>query len=139
MTIQPGPCHFGSLNDQIKRSNIEEGCFTEAKYPYFIKPDFSLSDSNKENSSNATGSEISFVHDDSIRDLLGFDSVVKNQKYTLSPNPVDIISFDKKFLETDTAQKLTFGDRRSGIIHEFAMAGDLGYKYIRKISAGLQW
>ena len=47
------------------------------------------------------GPIISFVIDDSIRKLLGFIETILYREYNLSPNPVDILSFDKVFLECD--------------------------------------
>ena len=47
------------------------------------------------------GSIITFIHDDSIRDLLGFNKRTKYEEYNLSPNPIVIFSFDNSFLETN--------------------------------------
>ena len=44
---------------------------------------------------------ISFTTDDGIRNFLAFNSSRLYERYNLSPNPVDILSIDKKFLETD--------------------------------------
>ena len=63
-----------------------------------------------------------------MRDLLGFKPKVIQEEYNLSDYPVDILSFDKIFLETDIAQGLIFRGRRSGIIHNFSMDVDPGYK-----------
>ena len=43
------------------------------------------------------------------------------------------------FLETDTAQRITFKGKRSGIIHNFTMDVDPGYEYIEKLRGGVQW
>ena len=48
--------------------------------------------------SNVTRTQIIFVLDDSIGDYLGFDLIVINQKNNLSPNLVDILSFNNVFL-----------------------------------------
>ena len=50
------------------------------------------------------------------------------EEYNLSPNRVDILSFDRIFLECDIAQGMTFKDKRSGTIHKFTMDVDPGYK-----------
>ena len=44
------------------------------------------------------GPVISFVPDDSIGDLLGFNATRINGEYNLSQNPVDMLSFDTNFL-----------------------------------------
>ena len=49
-----------------------------------------------------------FVFDDSIDNLLGFNETILWEEYILSPNPVDILSFDNIFLETDIAQGKIF-------------------------------
>ena len=84
------------------------------------------------------GPMISFVFDDSIGNLLGFNEILLWGKYNLSDNPVDISSFDNNFIETGIAQGLIFRGRRTGIIHNFTMDVDLGYKNIEKICGGIQ-
>ena len=44
--------------------------------------------------------QLSFVHDDSIPGFLGFEPVVLYDKYSLSDNPVDILSSKNIFIET---------------------------------------
>ena len=51
---------------------------------------------------------------------------------------MDIISFDKTFLEGDIVQGMIFKGKRSGILHNFAMNVDPGYKYIEKFRGGVQ-
>ena len=78
------------------------------------------------------GPIIGFVFDDNIGNILGFNDTILWEKYNLSPNPVDILSFDNVFLETDIAQGMIFRGRRSGLLHSFTMDVDPGYKYIEK-------
>ena len=40
-TISPGAYEIESLNNEIKRIFIDEGLYTEASYPFTIKPNFS--------------------------------------------------------------------------------------------------
>ena len=54
-------------------------------------------------------------------------------------NPVDILSFDNIFLETDIAQGLIFQGKRSGVIHNFTMDVDPGCKQIERFHGGVQW
>ena len=82
---------------------------------------------------------IGFVFDDSIGSLLGFNESILYKEYKLSPNPVDILSFDNIFHETDIAQGMIFRGKMSGIIHIFTMDVDPGYKYIEKYRGGVQW
>ena len=70
--------------------------------------------------------------------LLGFNEIILYDEYNLSPNPVDILSFDNIFLETDIAQGKIFEGKRSGNIHNFAMDVDPGYKYIENFRGGVQ-
>ena len=72
------------------------------------------------------------VPDDSKGDLLGFNKTTIFEENSLSQNPVDILSFDKIFLETDIAQGMIFEGERSKIIHQFTMDVDPGYEYIEK-------
>ena len=58
---------------------------------------------------------ISFVSDDSIGRLLGFNEILLWGKYNLSDNPVDISSFDNIFLECDIAKGMIFKGKRSGV------------------------
>ena len=120
-----------SLNDEIKRIIIDKEYYTIESYPFTIKPNFSTLGSIVEIKSK--GPIIGFVFDDSIGSLLGFNESILYEEYNLSPNPVDIQSFDNIFLETDIAQGMIFEGKRSGIIHKFTMDVDPGYKYIQKI------
>ena len=114
------------MNDEIKRIIIEEGHFTEADYPFKIKANFSTLGSITEISRQEP--LISFLPDDSIRDLLGFNAVTLFEEYNLSPNPVDIQSFDHINIECNIIQRLIFQAKRSGIIHKFTMDVDPAYK-----------
>ena len=138
ITIPPGADEIESLNDEIKRIIIDEG-HDEANYPFTIKPNFSTLGSIID--SSPQGPIISFMFDDSIRDFLGFNARTLCEEYTLSINPVDILSFDNIFLECDIAQVkiMILKGRRSGIIHNFTMDVDPGYKYIKKFHGGVQW
>ena len=137
ITIPPGAYELEMLNNEIKRINIDEGHYTEIKYPFTIKPNFSTNGSILEISTQ--GPVITFIPDDSIRDLLGFNKTTIFEKYNLSQNPVDLLSFDNVFIECDIAQSMIFKGKRSGIIHSFSMDVDPGYKYLEKFHGGVQW
>ena len=77
--------------------------------------------------------------DNSIGSLLGFNKILVWGKYNLSDDPVDILSFDNIFIECNIAQGLIFKGKRSGIIHNFTMDVDPGYKYIERFRGGVQW
>ena len=49
------------------------------------------------------GPIIRFMFVDSIQDLSGFNARTLYEKNTLSNNPVDILSIDEIFIETDIA------------------------------------
>ena len=134
ITIPPGGYEIGSLNNEIKRIIIAEEHFTEADYPFKIQPNFSTLGSVIEISSQ--GPKITFIPDDSVRSLLGFKATTIYEEYNLSPNPVDILSFDSFFHETGVAQGMIFRGKRSGINHIFTKDVDPGYKYIEKFRGG---
>ena len=137
ITIPPGAYEIENLNKEIKRIIIDQEHYTETNYPLNIKPNFSTLGSIIEIS--AQGPLIPFIPDDSIRGLLGFNKTTIFEEYNLSPNPVDILSFDNIFIETDIAKGLIFKGKRSGIIHNFTMDVDPGYKHIEKFYGGVQW
>ena len=137
ITIPPGAYEIESLNNEIKMITIDEEPYTEANYPFSVKPNFSTLGSIMEISTQGPG--ITFVPDDSIRNLLGFNKTTIFEEYNLSPNPVDILSFDNIFLECNIAQGMIFRGKRSGIIHNFTMDVDPGYKYIEKFRGGVLW
>ena len=128
--IPPGAYEIESLDDEIKRIIIEKGHYNETTYPFIVKPNFSTLGSIIE--ILTPGPQISFVFDDSIGNLLGFNEILVWGKYNLSDNPVDILSFDNIFIECNIAQGIIFKGKRSGIIHNFTMDVDPGYKYIEK-------
>ena len=106
IAIPPGAYEIESLDDEIRRIIINDEHFTEAKYPFKIKPNFSTLGSIIEISNEE--SAISFKPSDSIGSLLGFNKRTIYEEYNLSDNPVDILSFENIFIETDIAQGMTF-------------------------------
>ena len=132
-----GAYELESKNNEIRRIIIEKEPYTEAVYPFTIKPNFSTIGSIEEIPTH--GPVISFVPDDGIRDLLGFSATTVCEEYNLSPNLVDNLSFDKIFLECDIPQGMIYRGKRSAIVHNFTMDVDPGYKYIGSIRGGVQW
>ena len=105
--IPEGAYEIESLNKEIKRILIDKEYSTEANYPITIKPNFSTLGSIIE--INPEGDAvIGFVFDDSIGTLLGFEETILYKEYNLSPNPVDILSFDSIFPECDIAQGMIY-------------------------------
>ena len=135
--IPPGAYETESVNDEIKRIIIDEEDYTEANYPFKIKSNFSTLGSIIEISPQ--GPILSFMFDDSIKDLLGFHAITLYEEYKLSTNPVDIFSIDNFFLECDIAQGKSFKGRKSDIIHNWTMIFDPCCKYEEKISGGISW
>ena len=137
ITIPPGAYEIESLNDEIERIIINHMHFSEENYPFQIKANFSTLHSIIEISSEESAT--SFKPNGSIGSLLGFNRRSIYEEYNLSDNPVDILSFDNIVIETDIAQGMIFKGRRSGIIHNFTMDVDPGYKYMEKFRGGVQW
>ena len=136
--ISPGAYELEHLHAEIKRICTNDEHFTESNYAFKIKPNFSTLGSVIE-VDVVIGRKIDFTPNDSIRDLLGFKPKVLQDEYNLSDYAVDILSFDIIFLECDIAQGMVFRGKRSGIIHNFFMDVDPGYKYIEKVCGGVQW
>ena len=137
ISIRPGVYEIEALSKEIKRNIIDKGHYTEVEYPFHIKSDFNTLGSIIEISPQ--GSVISFIPEDSIGQLLGFSKTKIYEEYNISPNPVDIISFDNIFIECDIARGMIFRGRRSGIIHNFTMDVNPGYMYIEKFHGGVRW
>ena len=124
--ISDGAYEIKSLKKEYKRIIIDHGHYTPAEYPLTNKPTFSTLGSFIEISSQ--GPAITFVPHDSIRDLLGFNKTTIYGEYDLSPNPVDILSFDNTCLDCDIAHGMIFRSKRSGIIHNFTLDVNPGFK-----------
>ena len=137
ITIPSGAYELESLNDEFKRNLIDKCHYTEAENPFTIKPNFSTLGSVIE--INPKGAIIGFVFDDSTRNLLGFRETMLLIKNNLSDNPVDVLSFDKNFLECEIARGMLFRGNRSNIIHNWTMTVDPGYKYVENFSGGFTW
>ena len=137
ITIPHGAYELESLDLEIKRIIIEEGHITENFYPFSITPIFSTLGSIIEITN--PNFLIDFTYDNTIRDLLGFNAVILEDKHNISINPVDILSFDNIFLVCNIAQGMIFKGKRTGVIHNFTMDVDPGYKYIEKFRGGVQW
>ena len=95
ITIPPGAYEIESLKNEIKRIITDEGHYTEVNYPFTIKPNFSTLGSIIKISTQ--GPVVTFLPDDSTRDVLGFNKTTIYEEYNLSPNLVDILSFDNIF------------------------------------------
>ena len=125
ISIHPGAYEIENLNNEIRGIIIDDGHNSENNYPFTKKRNFPTLGSIVEISQ--TGPINSFVMENSIGKLLGFDETLLYNEYNLSPNPVDILSFDNIFLETDIAQGMIFKNESSGITHNFTMDNDPGY------------
>ena len=134
ITILKGTYEIEPLSDELKRIIIDKGHYSEDDYPFTIKPHFSTLGIFIE--IKPQRAIIGFVYDDSIRNLLGFHETMSYREYNSSPNPVDIISFDNIFIESDIAKGLIFKSRRSGIIMHFTMSVSPGYKFINRFEGG---
>ena len=137
ITIPPGAYEIESLDDEIKRIINNDEYFSDEKYPFKLRANFSTLGSIIEISNEE--SAISFKPSDSIGSVLGFNKRTIYEEYNLSDHPVDILSFDNNFIECNIAQGMIFKGIRSGIIHNFTMDVDPGYKYIEKFRGGIQW
>ena len=137
ISIRPCVYEIEALNDEIRRIIIDEGHYTEVDYPFYIKPDFNTLGSIIEISSQ--GPVISFVPNDSIGELLGFAKTTIYEEYNISPNPVDIISFDNIFIECDIARGMIYRGKQSNIIHNWTMTVNPGYKYVEQFFGGITW
>ena len=128
ITIKPGAYEIESLNDEIIRIIIDQECYTESKYTFTNKPNFSILSSLLDISPQ--GPIIGFVFDGSIRNLLGFHETILYKDYNLSPNPVDTLSIGNVFIETIICEGMFYKGKRSGNIHNFTMHDNPGSKYI---------
>ena len=135
--IPEGAYEIESSHKEIKRIIINQRYFNSEDYPFLIKPNFPTMRSIIEISNEELAT--SFKPDGSIRDLLGFDQTSVYEKYNLSPKPVDIISFDNIFIETDIAKGMIFRRNRTCIVHNLTMTVNPGYKYVEKFRGGVQW
>ena len=112
LTISAGPYEVENLNDE-KKTIFQEGHSTYVDHPFIIQPICSTLCSIIEISRQEP--LISFFTDDNVLDLSGLNPETIYEKYNSSPNPVDGISFDNIFHETDIAQEWIVGGKRSGI------------------------
>ena len=116
------------MNNGIEKIIIEEGHFTEADYPFTIKPTFSAFGSIIEISTKKPLHI--FLTNVSKRDHLRFNAVSLYEEYNLLPNPVDILSLDSIFLQCNIAQGKSFQGKRSGIFQDFTMDHNPCYENI---------
>ena len=135
VTIPPGAYEIEAINNEIRRIFTDKAYYTETNYLFRIKSNFSTLGSFVE--ILTPGPMSSFVFDDIIGIPLGFDEILLWAKYNLSPNPVDFLSFDSIFLECDIARGMIYEGRRSGIIHNWTMTVEPGYKYVESFITGI--
>ena len=132
----PGAYELKFLKEEIKRIFVDEEHYTDSNYPFTIKPNFSTLGSIL--TISIQGPIITFQPDDNIRIFLGFNKTTVFAEYSLLPNPVDILSFDNLFLESNIAQGMIFRSKIPGVFHNFTMDVGFGYKYIEKFREGVQ-
>ena len=137
ITIPPRAYENESLNNEIKRIIIDEENFTESDYPFQRKPNCSTLGSIIE--IIPQGPIISFVFNDSIRNLLEFNETILYKEYNLSPNLVKILTFDIIFLECDIAKGMIYKQKRSGIIRKWTMTVNPGYKDVESFADVITW
>ena len=90
------------MNKDFKGFFITEDHFNDSNYSFTIKPNFSSLGSIIEISRHE--SLYIFGHGECLQDPLGLNASTIGEEYNLKPIPVDILSFDNTFLETDLAQ-----------------------------------
>ena len=110
--ISIGAYELESLNDEIN---------PEANNRSKIRPNFLTLGNNIEISSNITGTQIASIPNNSMRYLLVFKPVTIHAEQNLSHYPVDVLTFDDIFLQTDIPQGMIFIRNRSRKNHFFAM------------------
>ena len=125
------------MKKEIKQIVIDEDHYTESNYPFTIKRNFSTLGSII--AISPQGPIISFMFDDSIRDLLGFHAITLYEEFNLSTNPVDILSFDNIFIECDIARGMIYQGQQSNIIHNWTMTVNHGFKYVERFAGGISW
>ena len=136
IAIPIGAYEIENVEAENKRIFIDKCHYTEENYHFTIRPNFSTLGSIIQISPQ--GPIIEFVFDESIGNLLGFNETFLYREFTLSDNPVDILSFDSIFIHTDIAQVLIARGKRSGIFHNFTMDVKPGYKYVENFRGGVQ-
>ena len=92
-----------SSNRELKGNILDEGYIIEKEYPFSITPKFSTLGSIVKITPRRRWKN-KFVQDDTSRELLGFQTLVIHEEVNLSHNPVEMMSFDEIFLETEFAQ-----------------------------------
>ena len=137
VTIPHSAYEIESLNNEIKRIILAKVYYSEKDYPFTIKPNFTTLGSNIEISPQ--GPINGFIINNNIGNLLGFHETKLWQDYNISPNLVDILSFDKIFFDCDIAKGMLFKVKRSDIIHHFTKDVDPGSNYIETFAGGITW
>ena len=125
-----------SFNTKIKELIVEVGDATGENYPFLIRPNFVNLGSIIEIDN---GWEIDFTQIGTIREVLRFKSKRISKEINHSDDPVDIISFDIIFIETDIVSGMNIDGKRTGVIHNFTMDADPGYRYLEKFRGRIQW
>ena len=136
ITIPRGACKIESLSEENRRINSEEGHFTQLDYPFTIEPNISTLDSIIQISRHEP--LISFLPDDCIRNPFELNLSTIYKEYNLSPQAIDFLLFDILSLECDNARGMIFRGKWSGILHNFTMDVDPGYKYVEKFRGNVQ-
>ena len=65
------------------------------------------------------GYKIDFTHDDTIRDILGFDAVIVDQQFTESPKICDLVISTNIYIHLDVVKGSIFQGKSTDIIYSF--------------------
>ena len=133
IVIPKGAYEMEAVYSEIKRLMILNGDSEGETFPVKIKPNFTTQASTIE---IVDGWKVDFTFAGTITTILGFESRKFCKNYNLS---VDIISFDKIFVECDIAQGMIINGKRTRVIHNFTKDVNSSYKYIEKFGGGIMW
>ena len=120
ITSPKGAYELTSLKKKLKRYITVVGFITEEEYPFSIKASSSTLGSKFKNTP-PRGWQISFVQNDTWRDLSGSEPNALHEEHDLSDNPVHILSLENIFLENDIATEMIFPTKRTGVNQSYSI------------------
>ena len=130
ITIETGSYEIESINDEIQRLMKTNGDWDAANSAYFIT--LSANTSTLKSIIDITNANyrIDFTISNSVRSILGFDSVILSQGHNVSENIVNIVDFNSIFVNCDCISESYVNGIPSPVIYSFGPKVSPGYRIV---------
>ena len=130
ITIETGAYQIESINDEIQRLMKENGDWDQASNAFYVN--ISANTSTLKSIIDITNDEykIDFTISNSLRSILGFDSVILSKGHNIPDNIVNIIDFNSIFVNCDCIRESYINGFQYPVMYSFGPKVSPGYRIV---------